>query len=110
MPLIEALLMSPFLPGLIFVVAAIITKRFPPAHINPVYGYRTTKSMRSDQNWKTANAYSTQLLLISGIILMVAGATVALLVNNTLLLSILTPVSVIIAVLVIFLRTEKRLQ
>jgi uncharacterized membrane protein len=36
--------------------------RFPPKKINPLYGYRTPRSMRSQEAWDFANKYSSALM------------------------------------------------
>lgn len=66
--------------------------------------------MLNEDNWKTANTYSTQLLFITGAIMMTAGLVLSFISSNPTLFTILTPVTVIVASLAIFLLTEKRLQ
>jgi len=46
---VEKLFFMPFLMGLIFVITALISLRFPPKKINNLYGYRTGKSMKNQQ-------------------------------------------------------------
>ncbi|MBX2955616.1 MAG: SdpI family protein [Cyclobacteriaceae bacterium] len=50
--------------GPLMVVLSYIFKRFPPKKINPVYGYRTPRSMRSQEAWDCANLYCTHAFLI----------------------------------------------
>ncbi|MCU0356088.1 MAG: SdpI family protein [Cyclobacteriaceae bacterium] len=38
--------------------------RFPPKEINSVYGYRTSRSMRSIDAWKLANSFSARMMFI----------------------------------------------
>ncbi|WP_158557134.1 SdpI family protein [Mucilaginibacter conchicola] len=66
-------LIGPQLMGAIFILAALLQKRFPPKNINSLYGYRTPLSMKNQQNWDEANRYSTQLMFKMGLILLVAG-------------------------------------
>ena len=40
----------------------------PPKKINMFYGYRTTRSMKNETNWKYANTRFTQLLPITTLI------------------------------------------
>ncbi|MBX2965183.1 MAG: SdpI family protein [Cyclobacteriaceae bacterium] len=50
--------------GPLILVVAFLFKRFPPKKINHLYGYRTPRSMKSQEAWDLANAYSSNLLLI----------------------------------------------
>ncbi|WP_452597340.1 SdpI family protein [Pontimicrobium sp. MEBiC01747] len=67
--------------GLPFVIAALITMKFPPKKINYIYGYRTKASMKSQERWDFAQKYSSKQLLFCGLFLIAIG-----------LLSILIPV------------------
>jgi len=50
--------------GPMMLVLAFLFKRFPPKKINHWYGYRTPRSMRSQQAWDYANQYSANALLV----------------------------------------------
>lgn len=39
------------------IICGLVTKKFPPRKINSFYGYRTTKSMKNDENWQAAQKY-----------------------------------------------------
>jgi len=58
-----------FLVGVIFIIAALITLLFPPRKINSFYGYRTRRSMQSQDRWEFAQKYSSIKILIGGIAL-----------------------------------------
>lgn len=66
-------LIGPQLVGAIFILAALIQKRFPPKKINSLYGYRTPLSMKHQQNWEEGNRYSAKLMLKLGFFLLVVG-------------------------------------
>lgn len=54
--------------GPLMLVLAFLFKQFPPKKINHWYGYRTPRSMRSQEAWDFANRYSsTALVIISGL-------------------------------------------
>jgi uncharacterized membrane protein len=61
-------LLIQLLIGPLFLVIALIFKKFPPKTINGVYGYRTTYSMKSQEVWDEANRYSVNLMIGVGII------------------------------------------
>jgi uncharacterized membrane protein len=45
---------------LFMLVLALVIRKFPPKKINPIYGYRTRRSMMNQQTWDAANTYSTK--------------------------------------------------
>lgn len=53
--------------GPLILIIAIIFKAFPPKTINRIYGYRTSMSMKSQDVWKEANRYSSNLLMLAAI-------------------------------------------
>jgi uncharacterized membrane protein len=47
-----------------FFITQILVRRFPPKGINPVYGYRTKKSMKDQESWDFAQAHSSKMMRI----------------------------------------------
>ncbi len=68
---LKPLVLIPGLTGIIFTITALILFRFPPKKINWLYGYRTIKSMKSQEAWDFAQRYSSRLMLYSGLILLI---------------------------------------
>jgi uncharacterized membrane protein len=56
-----------FILSLVFVLAGLIMQRYPPQKINPVYGYRTRRSMQSPEAWKYAQRISSRRMVLSGL-------------------------------------------
>ncbi|MFW6076925.1 MAG: SdpI family protein [Hyphomicrobiales bacterium] len=56
------------------VIVGGVLLRFPPRQINPMFGYRTPTSMRSQARWDFAQRYSARLFVQAGLI----GAAVSL--------------------------------
>lgn len=56
--------------GAVIIIAGIILSLFPPKKINRIYGYRTVSSMRNKENWDIANKYSSSLMIIFGIVIL----------------------------------------
>lgn len=50
--------------GPLLLVLAFIYKKFPPKKINSFYGYRTPRSMRSQESWDCANLFSANAFII----------------------------------------------
>jgi uncharacterized membrane protein len=65
--------------GPMMLVLAFLFKRFPPKKINHWYGYRTPRSMRSQQAWDYANQYcANAILVVSGLTCLVQLITASL--------------------------------
>ena len=99
-----------FLVGLAFSIAAFITMKFPPKKINGIYGYRTARSMKSQENWDIAQRYSSRLMLKQGLgILAIAGLLNVLPLPEE-VAAIISVALLILSVIVLFVQTEKRLK
>ena len=59
--------------GLPLLVIGYIYKIRPPKEINHLYGYRTRRSMKSQQIWDYANKIGAQAMIYAGIITCVSG-------------------------------------
>lgn len=62
-----------FLISFVMIVVGYIWKYSPPEKINDTYGYRTARSMQSQQSWNAAQQICAKALRVTGIIL-AAGA------------------------------------
>ena len=62
--------------GPIFSAMELLMKWLPPKKINRFYGYRTRRSMSSQQAWAFANKTSASIFLYFGILLLVLGILV----------------------------------
>lgn len=69
-----------FLPQLVlsvvFILAGLIMAKYPPRKINPLYGYRTRRSMQSTDAWKYAQRISSRRMVaagLAGLLLFIAG-------------------------------------
>lgn len=60
----DALTIIPLIVVPIIFLTGLILKIFPPKKINYFYGYRTSRSMKNEHNWKIANAYSANIIII----------------------------------------------
>lgn len=107
---LNSLLISPLLPGVIFIIAAFISQRYPPKKINATYGYRTQKSMQNEENWQLANKYSSKLMIKVGVMLALAGLVFSFLVSDMMISGILTAVLTVAAAMMIFFFTERQLK
>ena len=59
--------------GVIFILAGGMVYFFPPKNINGLYGYRTAKSRKSQENWDFAQIYAAKKTMLLGVFLSVVG-------------------------------------
>ena len=64
-----------FIPLLIIVIGGILYK-YPPKKINSLIGYRTTLSMSNEEAWNFSQKYSSKILFITGLIMLVPSILV----------------------------------
>lgn len=57
----------------IFLIIFFITYRFPPKKINSLYGYRTSRSMKNQNNWEFAQSFSSIQFLKSSVVLLLVS-------------------------------------
>jgi len=62
-----------FLTALSFIFGGTFLLKKPPKNINPIYGYRTKLSMKSQSNWDLAQPLGGINMRTSGIYLLVAA-------------------------------------
>ena len=48
----------------VFLFCGLLMLKFPPKKINPLYGYRTLASMRSEEAWKFAQKLSARRFIL----------------------------------------------
>lgn len=53
---------------LLFLIAGGIFILSPPKKINPYFGFRTSSSMASQDNWNLAHSYSGRLLILTSFV------------------------------------------
>lgn len=94
---------------IILIVGFIMLKR-PPKKINRIYGYRTKRSMKSQEQWDFAQKYSAKGLLRGGMLLTLAGIS-GLFYSAGIIIDTIVGIGLLIAVLVmIIVRTESELR
>ena len=59
---------------LIFLVVGVVFWMCPPKKINEFYGYRTTRSRKSQEAWDFAQRYSAKLMTMFGLAALVVAA------------------------------------
>lgn len=93
---------------ILLLLVALILKFFPPKKINSFYGYRTQRSKQNIKNWKIANNYSANLLIIISIFLIIVSIffdTLALK-HSKIIQSVLLVISIILMIIL----TENKIK
>ena len=99
-----------FIVGFVFALAAFITLKFPPKNINSIYGYRTSRSMKNQENWDLAQRFSSQLMLKQGLIMFVLAFILAILPIPMEIATLISLLLLLTSVINLFVQTEKRLK
>ena len=91
-----------FSTGVVFIITAILSAKYPPKGINRIYGYRTKSSMKSIERWNFAQEYSSDLMHKYGILLTligIAGYFIRLPIIAATMISIATMLVLVIALI-----------
>jgi uncharacterized membrane protein len=99
-----------FIVGFVFSLAAFITLKFPPKKINSIYGYRTSRSMKNQENWDLAQRFSSQLMLKQGLILLATAILLEVLPIPMEVATLISMLLLVTSVIILFVQTEKRLK
>ncbi len=111
----EYWIIGPQFIGLLFLIIGWIQRTFPPKKPNSFYGYRMPSVMDHPAKWKAAQVYSGKLMMRLGFIYILAGVSVAVILqqfhalnkNSTVLLTIFAGISAPVFLIVF---TEKHLN
>ena len=96
--------------GPLFIVLGWYFAKFPPKKINHFYGYRTSRSMKSQEAWDFAQVYAAKKMVWAGWVMLAVGVMMFPLPfseNVKAVLSVVTTVSVSVWMIVV---TEKALK
>ena len=63
-----------YISTLILTVVGVVFWMYPPKKINEFYGYRTTRSRKSQEAWDFAQRYSAKLMTIFGFAALLVAA------------------------------------
>ena len=63
-----------YINALILTVVGVVFWMYPPKKINDFYGYRTTRSRKSQEAWDFAQRYNAKLMTIFGLAALIGAA------------------------------------
>ncbi len=96
--------------GVGFFLVGVLLVFFPPKTINGLYGYRTSRSMQSQEAWDFSQKYSSKIMLILGIIYTSLGILSIFLPRIEEITASLISIGIILlGVFIMFFKTEKEL-
>lgn len=96
--------------GVITFSAGFLMLKKPPKKINHLYGYRTKRSMSSQEKWDFAQQYSSHEMIRQGIVITGIGL-VNLFLSVSEIVSVLIAITLIIfSVILLLFKTEKQLK
>jgi len=64
MPLDNPLFLVPIITAPFLILAGFIMLKWPPKKINSLYGYRTKRSMKNQENWDFSQVLSAKKLVL----------------------------------------------
>ena len=93
-----------------FLAIGIFLVKCPPKKINGLYGYRTSRSMQSQEAWDFSQRYSSKIMVMVGIVYVILGP-LSLFVpkQDDMVGALISIVIVLTGVFVMFYKTERQL-
>jgi uncharacterized membrane protein len=79
---LATLIAGPQMIGVVLLIVGVIFYRYPPKHINSLYGYRMPSAQKSQEIWNEANRYSAICMLKSGLVLVLAGLLITFILKD----------------------------
>ncbi|MDQ1265563.1 MAG: hypothetical protein QG635_714 [Bacteroidota bacterium] len=108
--LLNPILSTSVLSGLVFIGAGLLMLKKPPKKINDFYGYRTRRSKLSQEAWDFSQAYSGNLMKNSGLALIAFGFLSLLFGSFSIHIFIIEMSAIIIGAFYPIYLTEKKLK
>jgi len=99
-----------FLTGMTYVIAGFVMQKKPPKKINNLYGYRTKRSMKSQEHWDFAQKFSAKAMIQWGSLLCLIACLNFVFPMNEIAASIGAVVLTIVFALIPLYYTEKEMK
>ena len=96
--------------GSILLVMGFITLKLPPKKINLWYGYRTSRSMKNQENWIFAQKFATGEMIRGGWIMIIFALSGLIFPTSVLIDTLAGTTLMIILFVVLLVRTEKAIK
>jgi len=103
-----------FLPqliiSLVFLLGGLLMAKYPPKKINPLYGYRTKRSMQSADAWKYAQRLSSRKMILCGLFGLLIFVAASILDCSEGVFAILMLTTLVLTVVYVFSSVERNLK
>jgi uncharacterized membrane protein len=96
--------------GPLFIVLGCYFAKFPPKKINHYYGYRTWRSMQSQEAWDFAQVYGAKKMVWAGWVMLAVGVMMFPLPFSENVKAIISVSTIIIVAVWMIVVTEKALK
>lgn len=108
--MINPLSISSFLTGISFIIAGVMTLKFPPKTVNNFYGYRTLNAMRDQESCAFAQKYSAKKMIRLGIFLSLFSIIGLWYNPGTFISTIVILLMLVGTILILFLSVERAIN
>ncbi|MDC2864431.1 SdpI family protein [Bacillus sp. BP-3] len=98
-----------FLIGIIFILSALLLKKYPPTDINAAFGYRTRRSMKNIELWNAGNKYSAEIMRQHGFLMIFIGSIISLTFRYPHTIIALIALMLLL-IMIMFLKVEMKLK
>lgn len=95
--------------GIIFILSALLLKKYPPSDINAAFGYRTRRSMKNIELWHAGNKYSAEIMRKNGFLMILIGSILSLIFRYPHTIIALIGLMILFIIIMVF-RVETKLK
>jgi len=96
--------------GLVCILAGWMMIKFPPKWPNYLYGYRTARAMKNEENWVFAQKFSAKEMMKLGVVFLLIAVASPLIPTNSTLIMVVVLVILIGMCLYPIITTERALK
>ncbi|MEI4802897.1 SdpI family protein [Bacillus sp. NPDC077411] len=95
--------------GIIFILSALLLKKYPTTDINAAFGYRTRRSMKNIELWQAGNKYSAEIMRKNGFLMILIGSIISLTFRYPQTIIALIALMILL-IIIMFVRVETKLK
>ena len=88
--------------GVLLTLIGVLYAQYPPKKINPIYGYRTKRTMTNQTIWDYANKIGSRMIIWTGLICTAMGVIVYFIYQNVYAISFASTMLVVGLILGLF--------
>lgn len=104
----------PFVILVVFSAGGLVLYIYPPKKINGIYGYRTTRSMKNQENWDYAQKLGGKYMMIFAAVIAITQITLGYTITSLIYkIDYIMPfqlITMIVLVIIMFVICERKLK